>query len=317
MINLRYHIVSLTAVFLALAIGVIAGATVVPGPLIKELRSARTSLEANRAELRARVAGLDRQVAMWERFGEQRLGSIVGALTGVPVVQVVTGGPTKQIRARIDAALQEAGALDGGTVVLGERWTLKDDRARDALGVLLARPTRDVGDLWRAGSERLAQRLREHADPRRETDLLRLMDDEAFARLEDIPTGVFPDPGAVLLIVSGGDREAGAPVDPFLAGLAQGLTAARAVIAEPIVTSDPGVESLRAIVEVWAGIGTIDHVDSALGRYSLIAALASESSGAPPLHLGVGERATALSPSGRVLGPVHRAVSPSPTPSRS
>lgn len=316
MINLRYHIVSLTAVFLALAIGVIAGATVVPEPLIRELRGARTSLEANRAELRARVAGLDRQVAMWERFGEQRLGSVAGALAGVPVVQVVVGGPTKELRARIDATLKDASAIDGGTVVLGERWVLKEDRARDALGVLLARPTRDVGDLWRAGSERLAARLREQADPRRETDLLRMMDDEGFVRLEDIPTGVFPPPGAVLLIVSGGDRDVGAPVDPFVAGLAQGLTAAKAVIAEPIVTLDPGVESLRAIVEVWAGIGTIDHVDSVLGRYSLIAALASEATGSSSVHLGIGERATALSPSGGFVRP-RRPASPSPTPSRS
>ncbi|MBV9664035.1 MAG: copper transporter, partial [Actinobacteria bacterium] len=39
MINFRYHLVSLTAVFLALAIGIAMGATVVDQATVKLLRS--------------------------------------------------------------------------------------------------------------------------------------------------------------------------------------------------------------------------------------------------------------------------------------
>ena len=41
MINLRYHIVSIVAVFLALGIGVLMGSTIVDRAIVSTLRSSR------------------------------------------------------------------------------------------------------------------------------------------------------------------------------------------------------------------------------------------------------------------------------------
>jgi hypothetical protein len=66
MISLRQHIFSLVAVFVALAVGIAAGSTVVRGPLLDSTRarleSAEAIIETERAEndrLAAEVAQLD------------------------------------------------------------------------------------------------------------------------------------------------------------------------------------------------------------------------------------------------------------------
>src|SRR5687768_5986847 len=92
MISLRHHIFSLVAVFVALAIGIAAGSTVVRGPLLDRLRarveSAETLIESERAEndsLAAEVAQLDQ---LGDDAPEQLL---PGRLDGAAVLLVVAG----------------------------------------------------------------------------------------------------------------------------------------------------------------------------------------------------------------------------------
>lgn len=66
MISLRYHIVSIAAVFLALAVGVVLGSTALSGNLLSgltadkdELTAKATALEAERTELQSRLADAD------------------------------------------------------------------------------------------------------------------------------------------------------------------------------------------------------------------------------------------------------------------
>lgn len=316
MIGFRYHVVSLTAVFLALAIGVIAGTTVLPRPLLNELRNERNRITANNAVLRDRTAGLDRQLAMWDRYGKDTFApQTLGRLRGVNVVRIVTGGPPKALLRDVDATLRAAGATSGGTLVLSERFGLPDERARTALGTALAVPERDAPDLWQAAGDRLATRLGAAADPRSETDLLRLLDDDGFLELQDAPAGRFPQARSVFLVIAGGAEDAGAPVDPFLLAFGRGMANTRAAVAEPMLAVRPGVEMLRAVVEIRDGVGTVDHLDSALGRFALIEVLAREAAGGAPLHFGVGERATALAPA--LTRPATPAVTPRPTASPS
>jgi hypothetical protein len=316
MIGFRYHVVSLTAVFLALAIGVIAGSNVIPRPLIQDLRNERNRITANNATLRTRTAGLERQVAMWDRYGDGAFeAGIAGALKGVTVVRMIVGAPPKDLLERIDATLSAAGAGVGGSIVLTDRTAVKDERDRDALGTVLAVAHRDPADLWRDLGERLATRLQAPADPRAETDLLRLLDDHGFLRLEDVEGGAFPARRAVFLIISSGERGLGPAAASFLLPFATEMAGARAVIAEPLVGPDVAVEEIRAIVEVRDSLGTIDHVDTSLGRYGMVAALAREASGGRPLHLGIGERAAGLAPDAvRPTSTPPAAASPSPSP---
>ena len=56
MINIRYHVISLVAVFLALAIGVVAGSTVVQRSVVDNLKSTQGHIEKNLDDLEAKNA---------------------------------------------------------------------------------------------------------------------------------------------------------------------------------------------------------------------------------------------------------------------
>lgn len=116
MISLRQHIFSLVAVFVALAIGIAAGSTVVRGPLLDSTRARLESAEhviaVERAEnevLAAEVAQLDG----WASDGPDQL--LAGHVDGRTVLLVVAGDVDAD---SVDGLLRSIRAGDG--VALGE-----------------------------------------------------------------------------------------------------------------------------------------------------------------------------------------------------
>ena len=71
MINFRYHVVSLTAVFLALAIGLIVGTAALNGPLSDELKNQVTQLRAQNQQYRSQVSSLKTEENQKEQFAQQ------------------------------------------------------------------------------------------------------------------------------------------------------------------------------------------------------------------------------------------------------
>ena len=113
MINFRYHIVSLMAVFLALAVGIAVGVSLSPSVsegLNQQAAQDRKQVTELRTEL-DRVNALDQYREAWaERSGQQ---VALNALSGVAVAVVaMPDAPTAVVQALGDA-VQEA----GGTVV--------------------------------------------------------------------------------------------------------------------------------------------------------------------------------------------------------
>ncbi len=71
MINFRYHIVSLTAVFLALAIGLIVGTAALNGPLSDQLSHNVSQLSRQNGQYRDQVNQLESEVAQREQFATE------------------------------------------------------------------------------------------------------------------------------------------------------------------------------------------------------------------------------------------------------
>jgi Copper transport outer membrane protein, MctB len=121
-INFRYHVVSLTAVFFALAIGLVVGTAALNGPVADSLREQVTSLGQQNQELRDRVNHLNEDVNSREQFAEQ-LAPVVLAnrLTGarVLIVTTPTGGDYADNVARM---LTTAGAKITGTVPITDKF---------------------------------------------------------------------------------------------------------------------------------------------------------------------------------------------------
>lgn len=71
MINFRYHVVSLTAVFLALAIGLVVGTAALNGPVADSLKETVNGLRKDNQQMRQTVNSLQKQLDMEEEFAAE------------------------------------------------------------------------------------------------------------------------------------------------------------------------------------------------------------------------------------------------------
>jgi hypothetical protein len=118
-INFRYHVVSIVAVFLALAIGIVLGATELQGASIDTLNRINSDLTRENGADRAQNQLLQQQVNADQAFGqdvETRL--LGGLLTGQRVVIVAAPGAPGSVINGVTAAAQQAGASITGQVNL-------------------------------------------------------------------------------------------------------------------------------------------------------------------------------------------------------
>ena len=116
MVTFRFHLLSLTAVFLALAVGIAIGATVVDQATVDALQKRLDNFEHTERE-NARLRG---QVGDWERFSEEAADEFVeGRLNQHPVLVVTVQG--------VDRGLVHHGGADGDA----DRESEKDGGERE------------------------------------------------------------------------------------------------------------------------------------------------------------------------------------------
>lgn len=234
MISLRQHIFSLVAVFVALAVGIAAGSTVVRGPLLDSTRarleSAEQVIAAERAEneaLAAEVAQLDG----WALDGPGQL--LTDQLDGRTVFLVVAG----------DA---DSDAVDGILRSL-----------RSAGGVVLGELRIDTVVFDPAERERVSQAL-EGADVVEEDEISAAFGEELARRIVGVSDALVsagePVSPRLLLTDAFGDLEDAGLVD-LLATAVDGIDASSLdvlVLTDRNLAHDPS-STLRPVVEVGAG----------------------------------------------------------------
>jgi hypothetical protein len=232
LINLRYHIVSITAVFLALGIGLTLGTSFLDRVTVDTLKQQLDDVEQRvqetdqqNGELSARVEALDeRDDALVAGIGRV----VEGRLADVPVLVLATEG-TEQ--ADVDAAvatLASSGAEVAGTWWLTERWALDDDEEVQALADALAITSEDPERLFLAGTARLAQELADAALPPEPVadDAEVLVDPAAGEEGTDTADDAAADPAAGDPAAGGDDEELVEVVPPSEPELLAELAAA-------------------------------------------------------------------------------------------
>jgi Copper transport outer membrane protein, MctB len=118
-INFRYHVVSIVAVFLALAIGLVLGATELQGASINLLTRTNDSLHNDLDAAQARNGTLQAQVAAEEAFAQDDEARLLGGLlAGQRVVVVAAPGAPGSVINGVTSAVQRAGASVTGQVNL-------------------------------------------------------------------------------------------------------------------------------------------------------------------------------------------------------
>lgn len=298
MINLRYHIVSLVAVFFALVIGVVAGTTVVDQQLVKVLEGQTNSLRDARDRLEADKKALEQEVALWERFGETFMPSLVrGRLTGHSVVVIAQQPADGGTIDRLGDVLRSAGAVAAGRITFTARWALADQPTREQLALALGGETGDTRSLLGDAAARLAARLAAGGDPSDEADLVRALVRTGFLELDGVPGGSFPQRDTMILVLVADDAKAQPSAEgflvPFLQALQDGfpLTVAQSLRAE-----GPVVERIRGDRVLAGAVSTVDDLDTLLGELSVVFAMTAEVEGLAAVHYGVRDGATSVAP---------------------
>jgi len=171
MINLRYHIVSLTAVFLAMGIGLTLGSTFLDRATVDNLNGQLESLEARLEERNQEIDALrdevERGEALQEALDEQGVGLLADRLDAVPVLVVASQGVDAADVDGATAALQVAGADVQGVWWLSERLLLSSDADVTDLATALGERSGDPARLRRLALATLGDQLRDRqeADP--------------------------------------------------------------------------------------------------------------------------------------------------------
>jgi hypothetical protein len=122
-IDFRYHLVSIVAVFLALAIGIVLGSTELQGNTIDVLRSSSDSLTNQLNAVRAERDSDAQQISTDQQFlqtAEPRL--LAALLDGDRVVIVTEPGAPSSVTDGIKQAAAAAGATVTGTVALQPKF---------------------------------------------------------------------------------------------------------------------------------------------------------------------------------------------------
>lgn len=119
MINFRYHVVSIVAVFLALAIGIVLGSTELHGTVLDRLDSLSTNLKNDLTNAHAANSVLQHQVDVGEAYATASAPRVIGGLlAGQKVVLVVAPGAPGNVVSGVSAALKLADATVTGQVSL-------------------------------------------------------------------------------------------------------------------------------------------------------------------------------------------------------
>jgi len=122
-INFRYHVVSLTAVFLALAIGLVVGTAALNGPAADALNENINVLRKSNQQYRAQVESLQKEQSRKEDYvAESAPYLLTSKLAGHRVVVVVLPAGRDYVKG-VSTQLTAAGAKITGTVALNDKFT--------------------------------------------------------------------------------------------------------------------------------------------------------------------------------------------------
>ncbi len=308
MISLRYHVISIAAVFLALALGVVLGSTAISDRLLSGLSSNRDDLGRQVSDLQAERNALNAQLANADVFGAAVGPRIVsGALRGRSVVLVTTADAAPADRDALTGLLSSAGATVTGELQLTDAFT--DPSRSDQLSELSTRllpaglrlPTAsDAGTLAGGllGSLLLINpnNGKAQATPAETTAVLAGLGDGGF-----VHSGPRVLPAQLVVVLTGGASRGNGSGDRagILARFATQLdhAGAGAVLAGRSGSADGNgpIGVVRADTAAASVLSTVDDVNTAAGRVVSVLALAEQAQGRAGRY-GTGGNAQAMVP---------------------
>lgn len=317
--DFRYHVVSLVAVFLALAVGVVLGSGPMRDALVGDMSDQIAALETEAEQARAAADAATAQTATAQQFSDEAAPALLSeVLLGLTVATVEAGQPASQESNGVRDRLVQAGATVAGEIVIEDAWTDPSQSAfRSSLASTMAPNVVGVDDASSPSmvlSHALAQALMPGMLPPGATEA-------------DLADTDFPDPAnaneraALLLdllvqagLVSG---TATAPIEAFalIAGPGAADEAARAEVSSALAATavilaqyTPGVvvasgpdapgdvaSAVQNSPDASAVVATVVEGTDSYGQISVPLAISQAFSGSVG-HYGPGEGRTLVPP---------------------
>jgi hypothetical protein len=307
MISMRYHIVSLAAVFLALALGIVLGATKISGPMLTSLQGDNASLSTQQDELAAENAELTDRVSSDDNFaGSVAALAVRGTLPATNVVLITTAGADPADRDAVLSLLNRAGATVTAQIQVTNDFSdpLRADELRSIAATTL--PTgATLPEVPQAGA--VAGGLLSPvliapagaaaaASPEQAAAVLAALTSAGFITVTGTPAA-----GQSVVILTGAEVTGGSEADKaaavaYLANqLAQSATGV-------VVAGRTGSEQATGTVGVIRGdtalsatVTTVDNVEAAAGRVATVLGLVEQNGGGVGRY-GLGGNAQAQVP---------------------
>jgi hypothetical protein len=308
-IDFRYHLVSIIAVFLALAIGIVVGSTALQPVVESSLQRIEKQLERRIDQVTKNNTTLTQGRAADQAFAQAAESRLLGhLLTGQDVVLVTAPSPDGQVVTGLTTALATAGATITGTIALQPPFFDDSDSSEAKLTQLaqqlattagLTISAQNDGDAV-AGQEAAAQVIAAAIASKTDPDVLTTAQSQAilngFAAAGYLqvsePGGTaasLPPAGLGIVVAPAAPPSAAdaSPANLSLLAVAEQLQAAShgTVLAGSLAGSGPG----SAIDEATGGgkVATVDEADLATGQIMTIQALSILLTGHPPASYGV------------------------------
>ncbi len=307
MISMRYHIVSIAAVFLALALGIVLGATKISSPLLSGLQGDNAELTAQHDELSSENGALSDRVTGDEKFAEA-IGPLTvrGTLPNTSVVLITTADADPADRDAVLSLLARAGATVSAQVQLTEAFT--DPARADELRSLAAQtlPTGvTLPEVPQAGA--VAGGLLGAVLVAAPDGTVRSTPEQSAAALAAFTSGGFiqvagtPAAGRAVIVLTGAEV-AGTSEGDRAAAVADLATELKKSASGVVVAGRSGSEEAVGVVGAVrndtvssAAVTTVDNVDSPSGRTATVLALVEQNGGGVGRY-GFGDNAQAQAP---------------------
>jgi hypothetical protein len=274
--NIRYHIASLVAVFLALALGLVLGGIVGQSGVITQQRSALVQgLRDDFKKLSEENKTLKGDLGAQEQLSQALLArETAGRLNGRAVLLLANSGQTQGLQAA-EQAIRDAGGAPVVVTLAKPGLGLDDKDVAAALAGVIDTQTPTLDGV----AALLAQELSTAHSTRR---VLQALQGARVLSLSATATDT-PISSAVVLAAFDGEPDAGA--------LAIGRALAESAL--PVVAGEePGSKLGLAAQGVDDGLSALDTLGTLVGRYTLVQLLDGSAKG----YYGTGLGATAVYP---------------------
>jgi hypothetical protein len=301
LISFRYHLVSIVAVFLALALGIVVGTTALNGPITKDLRTQVNDLKSQRDDLVNQVKGLRGQVDDADKFAATYGPQLVnGALKAKGVLVITLPGVDGGMSEGVNAELAASGAKVTGRVTVTKDYL--DSRLGSQITSVATGPIHPVGvtypdtnDAGQIGGSLLAYVLLGKGTS---TDLTSVL--KAFTSLHMLDVTGDVTPSSSVVVLGHGTMKQ----NSYAAGSELALLGALAKVGGHVVLAGDGrsatggglVARVRQAATEHGTVSTVDDADDSFGQVSSVLALAATVAGNVG-HYGTGQGADALFPS--------------------